>query len=122
MWGNNAMYPLRHAKADHARASVKLIIGGSGAVSSVAGAPGVSAARSGTGGYDITFPKCPGVHLAGWSLKSAAGTVKTLWYVSYSASSGTAQITTGNGGGTAADPASGDEIHLDFDVQLSGVD
>ncbi len=122
MWGNQSAYPTRNSKADHLLASCKVVIGGSGAVSSVTGTPGIAAANGGTGVFNVTFPKCPGITLAGWSLKSAGATVKTLWVVAYDASAGTMQITTGNGGGTAANPASGDEIHLHFDVQLSSVD
>lgn len=122
MWGNQASWPPRHAKSDHLIAPVTLVIGASGAVSSVTGTPGITAANGGTGVFDIVVPKCPGFRVAGWSLKSAAGTVKTLWIVASSASAGTLQITTGNGGGTAANPASGDEITLLFDVQLGGVD
>ena len=122
-WANQQLYPVRHTKADHGFAAIKIVVGGSGAVTSSNGSPGVSAAKdAGTGVYNLTFPKCSGITLTGWSLKSAAGTVKTLWVVAYDASAGTAQIAIGNGGGTATNPASGDEIHLQFDVQLSSVD
>lgn len=122
MWKNLGNYPLAHTKSDHMLASCKLVIGASGAVSSVSGAAGVAAANGGTGVFNITYPKSPGITLVGWALKSAAGTVKTLWCTAYDASAGTMAITTGNGGGTATNPANGDEIHLQFDVQLSGVD
>lgn len=122
-WANQQLYSLRHGNCDHALAKIKIVIGASGAVTSSNGAPGVAATKNaGTGVYDLTFPKCPGITFTGWTLKSAAGTVKTLWLVAYDASAGTAQIAVGNGGGTATNPASGDEIHLNFDVQLSGVD
>lgn len=116
-------YPTFSSKADHTLAALKITVGASGAVASYSGTPGFTAAKNAsTGVYDITFPPVPGIAPVGQpALKSAAGTVQQVFYVAIAAT-GTAQIQTDNGGGTATNPASGDEIYLHFDVQLSGVD
>lgn len=104
----------------HGRANVLVLeavqaIGAAGAVGTLdKDDPGVTVAKNAsTGTYDITYPKCVKARIY-WALISAAGTVKTAWIAALSATAGTAQLVTGNGGGTATNPADGDKIQLLF--------
>jgi hypothetical protein len=86
-----------------------IVIGGTGAVSSVDGDAGISASRSGTGTYDLVYPACvrASVHV---ELVSPLKTVVTKVVTAKSATAGTAEIKTLAGTNAAAntDPASGD--------------
>lgn len=114
--GNVPYWDAKSAKRDRLRIQAKQAIGAAGAVGTLtADDPGVTVAKNaGTGVYDITFPKAIDAQISVKALYSPAATVKTWWLVAYSASAGTAQIAIGNGGGTATNPASADEIHLEF--------
>lgn len=119
-WGDEQAYPQQNANPEALIAVTKTTIGASGAVSSTTGAPGVVIANTGTGTYSVTHPKAPAVAMA-WSLQSAAGTVKQLWFTASDNAAGTAAFTTGNGGGTATNPANGDIIMIIFYVLRAGV-
>lgn len=114
--GDASVYPAKgYGSRDYVEFRAKQVIGASGAVGTLTkDDPQVTVAKNaGTGTYDITFPKCTDVTILA-ALVSAAGTVKTFWLAAQSATAGTAQLVTGNGGGTATNPASADEIHLVF--------
>lgn len=113
--GNIASYPMKSAMRDRLIICAEQTIGAAGAVGTLrADDPGVTVAKNaGTGTYDIVFPKAIRGQLQ-VSLVSAAGTVKTFWLAAFSATAGTAQLITGNGGGTATNPASGDILQLEF--------
>lgn len=109
-------FPLRgHARKNIVVLEAVQAIGAAGAVGTLdSDDPGVTVTKNGsTGTYDITYPKAVKARLY-WSLISAAGTVKTAWIAALSATAGTAQLVTGNGGGTATNPADGDKIQLLF--------
>lgn len=115
-----AHYCARSGKRDRLRLRAKQVIGAAGAVGALtADDPGITVAKNaGTGVYDITFPKAIAAEIAVKALYSPAATVKTWWLVAYDASAGTAQIAIGNGGGTATNPASADELHLEFTLDM----
>lgn len=118
--GDVPHYPMKCGKRDRLELLAKQVIGAAGAVGALtADDPGITVAKNaGTGVYDITFPKAIAAQVGVRALYSPAGTVKTWWLVAYSASAGTAQIAIGNGGGTATNPASSDEIHLEFMLDM----
>lgn len=108
-----APYPFKHARERAIVLEFSQTIGAVGAVGALdKDDPAVTVAKdAGAGEYDITFPTAQKARLY-WSLESPLGTVKTAWITALSATAGTATLITGNGGGTATDPASGDKIHV----------
>lgn len=113
--GDIGGWQLMSAKRDRLVICAEQTIGAAGAVGTlVTDDNGVTVAKNAsTGTYDITFPKAQRANLQ-VQLVSPAGTVKTVWIAALSASAGTAQIVTGNGGGTATNPASADVLLLEF--------
>ena len=107
----NAIYPASAANPDVVIAAVTLNIGGSGAVSSVSGSPGISASNTGTGTFSLTYPPCIDAVIQ-LTLQSASSTVEEIIMTARNASAGTATIQTQVSGGTATNPASGDAIHV----------
>jgi hypothetical protein len=109
-------YNAKAGKRDRLTLKAVQVIGAAGAVGALtADDAGITVAKdAGTGVYNITFPKALAASVSVDTIYSPAATVKSWWLVAYSAAAGTAQIAIGNGGGTATDPASGDELHLRF--------
>jgi hypothetical protein len=97
------------------RDNVLLTIGSAGAVSAVSKAP-YSFTHGSTGVYTIVFPPCRNVKLSVGRLKSAALTVTGFVVTAFDANAGTASITF-HKAGTAADPADGDTLLLDIELQ-----
>jgi hypothetical protein len=117
--GDVPHWPGRCAKRDRLHIGATQAIGAAGAVGTLtADDPGVTVAKNASAGtYDITFPKAQKARIFA-ELYSPAGTVKTHWWAAYDAAAGTAQLVIGNGGGTATNPASGDEIWLTFKLDM----
>lgn len=110
--GDGMAYPCKYRGAGERRVICGHInIGAAGAVSSLTDMPDCTAANGGTGVFSLTFPPAARGSIQ-LTLESAAGTVKTVWLTARSMTAGTATIATGNGGGTATNPASGDIIHV----------
>lgn len=118
--GDISHYPAYSGKRDRVRLQAKQAIGAAGAVGTLtADDPGITITKdAGTGVYNLVFPKAVDAQISVKALYSPAATVKTWWLVAYSASAGTAQIAIGNGGGTATNPASADELHLEFMLDM----
>lgn len=108
-------WPLLSAKRDRVVICAEQTLGASGAIGAlVTDDPGVVLTKGATGIYTMVFPKAVRANIQ-VTLKSAAGTIKTVWFhAAINAAAGTAGFTTGNGGGTAADGASGDVIYLEL--------
>lgn len=106
-------YPLRHARRDILHMEFTQTIGASGAVGALdKDDPAVTVTKEGgTGTYSMTYPKAAKGRLF-WSLISPAATVKTAWITAFDPTAGTATLVTGNGGGTATNPADGDKIQF----------
>lgn len=113
--GDMPVYPVKSAKRDRVIVCAEQTLGASGAIGAlVTDDPAVVLTKGATGIYTMVFPKAPRVNIQ-ITLKSAAGTIKTVWFhAAIDAAAGTAGFTTGNGGGTAADGASGDVIYLEL--------
>jgi hypothetical protein len=105
------LYPAWGGNPDVVIAAALITIGAAGAVSSTTGTPGIAAANGGAGVFSLTFPPCVEAIIQ-LTLKSAASTVEEVILTARSASAGTATIQTQVSGGTATNPASGDEIHV----------
>lgn len=97
---------------------VTILIGGSGAVTSVTGMPGVTCVRTGTGTYNLTYNRAPDVILQyGIQLSS---TVAQIRGTARSSTAGTASFATLSAAGAAADPASGDQLTINFWARVRG--
>lgn len=111
-------YPLKSGKRDRFQLHADIVIGGSGAVTSAGGDdPAITAANGGTGVYTFTFPKAPTGRVLSIVVQSPAGTVKTAWITAFSPTAGTGTLNTGNGGGTATNPATSDVIYLTLELE-----
>jgi len=113
--GNAPRYALSALRPFRIYERCSFTIGSAGAVSaSDVPDPGFTLANGGTGIFNFVFPKCVAANYI-VMLESPAGTVKTYWgSTALDAGAGTASFTTGNGGGTATNPASGDKIGIFF--------
>ena len=108
---------LKSGKRDRLQLHVDITFG-SGVVGSILGDdPAITAANGGTGIVNITFPKAPSGRIQSIVLFSSASTVKTVWVTNFSATAGTATIVTGNGGGTATNPASSDNMYVTIELE-----
>jgi hypothetical protein len=97
-------------------------IGASGAVGTiVADDPGITLTKNGgTGDYTLAFPTAPVGRILTLYVVSPAATIKTVWTLSFDATTGAWNFITGNGGGTATNPASGDVIHFAVSLDVRG--
>lgn len=113
--GDMSVYPLLSAKRSRVVICVEQTLGASGAIGAlVTDDNGVVLTKGATGIYTMVFPKAIRANIQ-ITLKSVAGTIKTVWFhAAIDAAAGTAAFTTGNGGGTAADAASGDVLYLEL--------
>lgn len=106
---DSVAYLVKAARRDVVEFECSVVVGAAGAVASVdTDDTQVNATKdAGTGVYNLTFPiAAKGRLYVGF--KSAAGTVKTYWLSAFDATAGTAQLSFGNGGGTATNPNTGD--------------
>jgi hypothetical protein len=117
-WQEQNPYPAQAGNPDVVIASAMLNIGAAGAVSSVSGAPGVAAANAGAGLFSVTYPPSVDVYIQ-VTVKSAAATVITGMVTARVPGSGTATVRTNNAAGAATNPASGDEVHIQFYARTS---
>lgn len=115
--GDFPAYTKKSAKRDRYTFIADQAIGAAGAVGTLtADDPGITVAKNaGAGTYDITFPKCLAARIFA-TLVSAAGTVKITNLATISATAGTAQLITSAPGGAATNPANGDVIQLQFEL------
>jgi hypothetical protein len=106
-------FPSRSATRDEVKVKGTFTIGSAGAVdASAVDDPAVTLARSATGTYDLTYPKCLAAHID-VSLLSAAGTVRGWFLTAKDAKAGTATFKTHDAATpTVADPASGNSIEV----------
>lgn len=112
--GDMPSWPLESAKRDRVVICVEQTLGASGAIGAlVTDDNGVVLTKGATGVYTMVFPKAIRANIQ-IMIKSAAGTLKTVWITAIDAVAGTAGFTTGNGGGTAADGAAGDILFLEL--------
>jgi len=119
--GDISGYRVLSPKRERMLINIRTTIGAAGAVSATdADDPACTCTKNGgTGDYTFGFPNA----LKGSafvSMVSAAGTVKTHWQVAFSPTAGTLNIVTGNGGGTATNPASGDVLHVLLVLDTAG--
>jgi hypothetical protein len=118
MFGNQARFPIQSVSPDRVVGAATVLIGGSGAVTSTTGMPGVTVARTGAGLYSVVFRACPDMIIQyGIQLST---TVFQIVGTARSSSAGTAAFRTNNGGGTATDPASGDQLTIMFYARIGG--
>jgi hypothetical protein len=113
-------YNAKSGKRDRIRLEARVTIGAAGAIGSQeTDDPGLVVSKNaGTGVYDLVFPKAPKGSMGPPAIVSPAGTVKSAWIVSFSATLGTAQVAIGNGGGTATNPATSDVLVFELQLEM----
>jgi L-lactate utilization protein LutB len=113
-------YPTRSQKGDRVSSIMHVDIGGTGA-------PTVSAkddasytiTRTGAGEYSLTFPACK-LAVVRVDVVSPAATVVAAYLLTLAATAGTATFVTHDAATpSAADPASGDDLIISFDLDVS---
>jgi hypothetical protein len=117
-WQENNPYPAQAGNPDVVIGAVTLNIGGAGAVSSVNGSPGVSAANTGAGTFSLTYP--PGVDVYYQMFIQESATIFGIRGTARNAGAGTGTFNTYIANGTATNPAPGDEISIIFYARTSG--
>lgn len=116
--GETDLFDVKATAPYRVEGTVTVLIGASGAVTSVTGMPGVSAANTGTGLFSLTFNRCVDMDiLYGIQLST---TVFQIVGTAINSTAGTAAFRTNNGGGTAANPASGDQLTIRFWGRVGG--
>lgn len=118
-------FPLWGASRELVKVLVHVNIGASGAAT-VVGSAEVTCVKNTTGIYDVTFPPMPAQatslgFMKGGVAKSAAKTVSKIIVTALDLSAGTATFTSALTAGTAAEPASGDILWLEFHGNPSGI-
>jgi hypothetical protein len=118
-------FPARNTSRELWKILVQVNIGASGAAT-VVGTAEVTCVKNTTGIYDCTFPPMPAQatslgFLKGGVVKSAAKTVSKIIVTAIDLAAGTATFTTALTAGTAAEPASGDILWLEFIGNPTGI-
>jgi len=115
--GLNAAYVKQQVQRKWIQARAKLVVGSSGAVGSSSSYdhPDITITSNGTGLYDLTYPPSVDATISG-HIYSAGATITEWIITAKSATAGTATIRLSKGG-TAAQPASGDEVTLYLDLK-----
>lgn len=117
-WQEGQMWPGFAANPDVCLGAVTINIGAAGAVSSVVGAPGVTAVNGGAGIFTLTFPPSVDCYIVPGLQKGT--TVFGARISARNAGAGTATLQTYIANGTLTNPASGDELSLFFYGRTSG--
>jgi hypothetical protein len=115
--GLAASYPKRMVQRGWIQAKAKLVVGSSGAVAAGSSYdhPDITITLSTTGVYTITYP--PSIDATIWATIYSAGATITEWIITAkSATAGTATLRLSKAG-TSAEPASGDEVTIHFDLR-----
>jgi hypothetical protein len=123
-WGDLGRGLVKSGNPNVLSGTARITIGAGGAVASVDGLPGVSAAVTASGTYSLTYPTAPVVHITYSFLvqSEAAADGLDVTGTGCTAEGGTATFrTTISSTGAATDPASGDEIVANFTVYLNGL-
>lgn len=118
--GETNNYPAKSGKRDRVRLEARVVIGASGAIASQeTDDPGFVVTKdAGTGVYNLVFPKAPKGSIGSPAFVSLVGTIKSAWVTTFSATSGTAQVAFGNGGGTATNPAASDVLVFELQLEM----
>lgn len=119
--GDLSRWPLEATKANVVRSRIKLVLTTAGAVDTTNTeypSSDFSVTKpSGTGVYDVVFPKCKKATAVAYVQKSAAATVIAVFgLATCDGAAGTWQIQTWKA--AAANPASGDEIVIIIDAEV----
>lgn len=113
----DASYEPRDVQRSWIRDRFLVVFGTTGAITSI-DKSAYSITRTGTGAYDLIFPKARDVFINPMRLKSAALTVNGFVFAAYNAPAGTASIVFIGASGAAADPASGDECLFEIEMRI----
>lgn len=110
--GETNLFPVQSSTPYRVVGQVTVLIGASGAVTSTTGMPGVVVANTGTGLYSVTYNRAADV-IINYGIQLST-TVFQIVGTARASTSGTAAFRTNNGGGTATNPASADQLTISF--------
>jgi hypothetical protein len=111
-------YDIQSSSPERRLGAVTVLIGAAGAVTSSTGMEGVTATNTGAGTFSLVYPAAPDVVII-YSIQKST-TVFGIRGTARSSTAGTATFNTYIANGTATNPASGDEITIEFFARVRG--